>query len=239
MGRNWLYVVPLTAVSLIVGFVQARQVVHPRPVASARGSLTTAPGPVQVQEVPVPPAVAPAAPVRRFRFDERGAGKRRDLETRDLALRHQMLARSFRAALNERRVLKGRLSDLDDTVEQLERRVLSLGDFLEAASRPQPQPAPVKADRARRFRALSEAWEDLGFEYLRLGSGSEAARAFDRALSWNPADPALHYNRGILAEDYLHQPQAALRHYRIFLSLAPEDPAAADVREWVKGLEAE
>ncbi len=114
------------------------------------------------------------------------------------------------------------MADLTDTVSQLQRRVEQLE---------QREGLPVEP-------ILAAEWEVLGVAYLQMGDAAKAREALYRALALNPEDPALHYNCGVLCDDFLKQPIQALRHYRKFLALAPEDPDAARVREWVRELEA-
>ncbi len=68
-------------------------------------------------------------------------------------------------------------------------------------------------------------------EYLRAES------AFLKALDINPNDAAVHYNLGILYDEHLKMPRKAIIHYKEFLRLAPKDPAADKVYEWMSALE--
>ena len=86
---------------------------------------------------------------------------------------------------------------------------------------------------------LISAWANMGIEFLRAGQYSQAHYALSRAILLAPSDPVLHYNLGILAEQFLRQPDQALYHYERFLALSPQDPDAPRVRSWIKTLLAE
>ncbi len=78
---------------------------------------------------------------------------------------------------------------------------------------------------------------NLGCVYWHGGQNKEAAKAFLSAIEINPDDPAIHYNLGILYDDDLKMPEKALKHYKRFLELSPEDKDAGKVYEWMTALE--
>jgi len=231
MDRNWFYAIPLTLVSLTLGFVRADHVTPPlsTPVQGVAASGSPA---------GIPPSgsrhLAPAdsaAPVKgQTESADARAGESRLKKTPGAAGggSWRLRRRPLKALFTRGRWFENRVADLTDTVRQLERQVNLLEALLHAASSQVPRPADPR---------LALEWEELGFEFLRAGSPPQARQSFYRALSWNPGDPVLHYNLGVLAQDFLDQPEEALRHYRTFLALSPKDPDAARVGEWVKGLE--
>lgn len=54
-----------------------------------------------------------------------------------------------------------------------------------------------------------------------------------KALAIEPNDAGVHYNLAILYDDNFKDKKKAKLHYQRFLELAPEDPDAPKVREWI------
>jgi tetratricopeptide (TPR) repeat protein len=72
---------------------------------------------------------------------------------------------------------------------------------------------------------------------FRAGKMFEKAEGeFLKALEIDPEDAAIHYNLGILYEEDLKNTKKARTHYERFLKLAPDDPDAPKVQEWVTSL---
>jgi tetratricopeptide (TPR) repeat protein len=46
-----------------------------------------------------------------------------------------------------------------------------------------------------------------------------AERHLERSLAIDPRNPDVHYNLGLLQEEFLDDPEAALAHYREYLEL--------------------
>lgn len=61
----------------------------------------------------------------------------------------------------------------------------------------------------------------------------KAEEQFLKALALSPDDPGIHYNLGILYDDSLTNDLKAKYHYQRFLDLAPNDPDAGRVVEWL------
>ena len=78
---------------------------------------------------------------------------------------------------------------------------------------------------------------NMGCVYRSAGRHTDAVESFLKALDINPDDPAIHYNLGILYDENLKLPAKARKHYRRFLSLAPNDKDAGKVYEWITELE--
>ncbi|MDA1044121.1 MAG: tetratricopeptide repeat protein [Verrucomicrobia bacterium] len=81
---------------------------------------------------------------------------------------------------------------------------------------------------------------DLQFSHYNMGCVYKASRKYDRAekeflaaLEIAPDDPATHYNLGILYDDDLGKKDAARKHYKRFIALAPNDADVSKVREWL------
>ena len=55
-------------------------------------------------------------------------------------------------------------------------------------------------------------------------------------LEIDPNDPGIHYNLGVLYEEDIKSAVKAKHHYERFLQVAPDDPAAGDVRTWLMTL---
>ncbi len=76
--------------------------------------------------------------------------------------------------------------------------------------------------------------------HYNMGCVYKAGRLYNKAesellsaLKLNPDDPAVHYNLGVLYDDDLNDKGKARKHYNEFLKLAPDDPDAAKVQEWL------
>ena len=89
---------------------------------------------------------------------------------------------------------------------------------------------------ARHRRELHFAHYNMGCVYKASRKYERAESEFLKALETQPDDPAVHFNLGILYDDDLGNKKAARKHYERFLELAPGDPDAIDVREWLDAL---
>ena len=75
-----------------------------------------------------------------------------------------------------------------------------------------------------------------GVIFMTAGRYDRAETDFLKALSLREADPAVHFNLGILYDSHLRQPAKARRHYERFLELAPSDRDAPKVMQWLREL---
>jgi len=95
--------------------------------------------------------------------------------------------------------------------------------------------------RSYYFKAISIAknyyfaYHNTAVSYMEQGDYERARKYFEWALAIKPDYASAHRNLGILYEQYLHNPKAALRHYREYVRLG--GPDADEVREWIKALE--
>ena len=64
----------------------------------------------------------------------------------------------------------------------------------------------------------------------------KAEEEYLKALAMDPKDAGVHYNMAILYDDNFKDKKKAKLHYEKFLELAPEDPDAPKVREWLSSL---
>ena len=62
---------------------------------------------------------------------------------------------------------------------------------------------------------------DLGDKRAKLGAYKEAVRAYESALDGTPKTAEVHYKLGVLYDDKLKSPLAAIHHYDRYLELVP------------------
>ncbi len=77
---------------------------------------------------------------------------------------------------------------------------------------------------------------NMGCVYRDARQFQKAEAAFLKAHALNPDDPGVHYNLGVLYDDQLHNNVRAREHYARFLELAPNDPDAPQVRDWLASI---
>ena len=115
-----------------------------------------------------------------------------------------------------------------------------------------PPPAPALAvtpadrmqDLQKRLAGLEQAAQqekvnsyfNMGCVYRDSRQFQKAEAAFLKACALNPDDPGVHYNLGVLYDDQFHDNAKARVHYARFLDLAPNDPDAPQVREWLTSI---
>ena len=71
---------------------------------------------------------------------------------------------------------------------------------------------------------------DLGDKRTKLGAYPEAVRAYESALDGTPKTAEVHYKLGVLYDDKLKSPLAAIHHYDRFLTLVPEGKRSDEAR---------
>ncbi len=86
-------------------------------------------------------------------------------------------------------------------------------------------------------RERAEMQYNLGCVLRHGGYNIKAEEAFLAAIKINPDDPAIHYNLGILYDEDLNMPKKAIKHYKRFLELSPDDKDAGKVYEWMMALQ--
>lgn len=72
---------------------------------------------------------------------------------------------------------------------------------------------------------------DLGDKRAKLGAYKEAVRAYESALDGTAKTAEIHYKLGVLYDDKLKSPLAAIHHYDRFLELAPEGKRTDEVKK--------
>jgi tetratricopeptide (TPR) repeat protein len=82
--------------------------------------------------------------------------------------------------------------------------------------------------------AIALNW--LGICHRDIGQGLQAEGYYRKAIAVRPGYAAAHLNLGILYEDVLRRPAAALEQYRQYRQLTDGDRAMVDV--WIRNLEA-
>jgi len=96
------------------------------------------------------------------------------------------------------------------------------------------------AEKSRYYRVLRVAPEHLGARYQlgrvhhRSGNLNEAFMQFSHVLAKQPENPDLHYYLGDLEVRLNKNRRAAGKHYGTFLKLAPDDPRADTVKDWLR-----
>ncbi len=65
---------------------------------------------------------------------------------------------------------------------------------------------------------------------------NKAEEAYLKALEIDPRDAGVHFNLAILYDDNFKDKKKAKYHYEKFLELAPDDPDAPKVREWLASI---
>jgi len=78
---------------------------------------------------------------------------------------------------------------------------------------------------------ISNIYKDRGNRLSAAGDFAGAVRAFEEALQYDPANPKLLYNVGIIYYQYLQQPQKALPYLRQYLAGNPGDEKVGKIVE--------
>lgn len=73
--------------------------------------------------------------------------------------------------------------------------------------------------------------------YFRNKEYKSAVEEYQKALTYQPNDPDVHYNLAIVCDEYLGDRGAALEHYKKYLSISPEGPYASHVEDRILDLE--
>ncbi len=74
---------------------------------------------------------------------------------------------------------------------------------------------------------------DILFQVKRYG---EAVEAYQKVISYDPANSWAYHNLAVIEDYYLNQPQLAYQHYQLYLNYKPADEAAQDVRRRILDL---
>lgn len=77
----------------------------------------------------------------------------------------------------------------------------------------------------------------LGIYAREAGDFESAREAYQAALKADAAYPNAHLNLAILMDLYLHQPAAALRHYKRYEELIGEEALDQEVKSWIADTE--
>jgi len=86
--------------------------------------------------------------------------------------------------------------------------------------------------------------DELGQSYYRMGNilfeqknYNKAAENYEKALDYNPQLSYAHHNLGVIQDYYLNNNPEALKHYKIFLQMDPQDSSVDRIRERMVELE--
>jgi nucleoid-associated protein YgaU len=71
---------------------------------------------------------------------------------------------------------------------------------------------------------------DLGDKRTKLGAYKEAVRAYESALDGTPKTAEVHYKLGVLYDDKLKNPLAAIHHYDRYLDLVPTEGRSKEAK---------
>ena len=71
---------------------------------------------------------------------------------------------------------------------------------------------------------------DLGDKRTKLGAYKEAVRAYESALDGTPKTADIHYKLGVLYDDKLKNPLAAIHHYDRYLDLVPTEGRSKEAK---------
>lgn len=94
------------------------------------------------------------------------------------------------------------------------------------------------ASAGARSRTAGTSALDAVRKAMAAGRYRDAERLCRDGLDRDPTNAMLHYNLGVLYDDYLGDPRAAAVHYRKYLDLSPGAPDASIVRSWLLELDA-
>lgn len=97
------------------------------------------------------------------------------------------------------------------------------------------EPPPAQEAEPQADPESAEAHRNRGVELLREQKYKEAAQALDQAIRADPKDAYAHYYLG-MANSRLKKKDLMVKHFQIFLELAPEAPEAERVRSLLKSL---
>lgn len=101
-------------------------------------------------------------------------------------------------------------------------------------ARAQEPPAAQEA-QPQVDREAAEAHRNRGVELMREQKYREAAEELEQAIRADPKDAYAHYYLG-MANSRLKKKDLMIKHFQIFLELAPEAPEAERVRSLLKSL---
>lgn len=129
------------------------------------------------------------------------------------------------------RELEEQLAEKQDSLDKVQRAIA-----IKDAEITDLQMALATSQESTRREKLTLAY-NIGCIYKAGRQYTKAEAEFIKALQYDPDDPAVHYNLGILYDDNLGDAKKARHHYQRFLDLAPNDSDAPSVVEWLSELD--
>lgn len=97
------------------------------------------------------------------------------------------------------------------------------------------QEPPAAEAQPQVDREAAEAHRNRGVELMKEQKYKEAAEELEQAIKADPKDAYAHYYLG-MANSRLKKKDLMIKHFQIFLELAPEAPEAERVRSLLKSL---
>lgn len=151
------------------------------------------------------------------------------------------LKRDLESARKSEAKMKDAMTELARKVYALKTETQRLQEEAAAEKARKEKPAvarePAKASAGGSSPRVEVSPEEEGRKAMAAGKSREAEKLFLVALQKNPRSAKLHYNLGVLYEDYLDDPGKAAFHYRKYLELDPAAPDASTVSAWLVELD--
>ncbi len=123
-------------------------------------------------------------------------------------------------------VLEKKLKKKDAELERSQKEIEYLKSMVEKI---------LESNRREKFKL----YYNLGYVYFAVKQYDKAEAEYKKALAINSSDPSVHYNMAILYDDGFKNKGKAVRHYRKFLEVAPNDKDAPRVKECLMAAESE
>lgn len=88
----------------------------------------------------------------------------------------------------------------------------------------------LSTGRAEMRARLGKLHYNLGVLLFQQKQYERAVVEFEKALETRPEDPDIHYNLAVLEDYYLHNPQKAIEHYRLYLEKAVDAERELEIK---------
>lgn len=77
------------------------------------------------------------------------------------------------------------------------------------------------------------SYYNFGVLYANNAKYDDAIKEYNKALEIDPDNPLVHYNLGVIYDEYKNRPEKAVLHYEKYLQFKPDAKDAEKVREWL------
>jgi len=146
--------------------------------------------------------------------------ERADFYAKGYAVLNSQKGATGAEAVNERIALTAKLNEAEQKLDQkAKQKHAQSGDLNELFG-------------TYREKALKRHY-NLAIIYENEGRYKEAAVEYEKVLQLSPDDVDVHYNLGIVYDDFIQDNEKAVFHYRRYLDLSPNAPDAGIVTEWM------